>query len=71
MRKSSVQKGKGKVKETVGKVIGDTRMEREGKTDQMAGRAREAMEKVHESALKARDELKRRTSRDEHRRQSS
>ena len=62
MRKSTVQKGKGKDKEAVGKVTGDKDLEREGKTDQLAAKARRAMEKVHESALKARDEIKRRAS---------
>ncbi|MFH9725587.1 CsbD family protein [Streptomyces sp. NPDC017254] len=62
MRKSTVQKGRGKVKEAVGKATGDAGLERQGKADQMAAKAREAMEKVHESARKARDEIKRRLS---------
>ncbi|MER5963354.1 CsbD family protein [Streptomyces sp. NPDC002057] len=62
MRKSSVQKGKGKIKETVGRMTGDSALEREGKGDQLAAKARKGMEKVHESALRARDEMRRRAS---------
>ncbi|MFF6791855.1 uncharacterized protein YjbJ (UPF0337 family) [Streptomyces filamentosus] len=62
MAKSGMEKGKGKVKETVGKVTGNRRMEAEGKADQAKGAAREAAEKTREQADRARDSLKRRTS---------
>ncbi|MFJ7983997.1 CsbD family protein [Streptomyces sp. NPDC096351] len=62
MRKSTVQKGEGAAKEVAGKATGDTRLDAEGKADQMAAKAREAIEKVHESALKARDDMRRRMS---------
>ncbi|MFD8009303.1 CsbD family protein [Streptomyces sp. NPDC058955] len=62
MRKSDMQKGKGKIKETVGKATGDRRMEAEGKADRAEGKAREAAEKVQEVAEKARDAMKRRAS---------
>ncbi|MFJ5136700.1 CsbD family protein [Streptomyces sp. NPDC088707] len=58
MRKSTVQKGKGTVKEAAGKATGDARLESEGKADQMAAEARAAIERVHESARKARDDMK-------------
>ncbi|MDX2561964.1 CsbD family protein [Streptomyces sp. TX20-6-3] len=62
MRKSTVQKGKGAVKEVAGKATGNSRLEAEGKSDQMAAEAREAIERVHASARKARDDTKRSNS---------
>ncbi|MFE5941250.1 CsbD family protein [Streptomyces sp. NPDC056480] len=59
MRKSTVQKGKGTVEEAVGKATGDARLEADGKADRMAAEARAAIERVHESAKKARDDMKR------------
>jgi uncharacterized protein YjbJ (UPF0337 family) len=38
--KGSAQKIKGAVKETVGKAMGDTKMEAEGKADKVAGTVR-------------------------------
>ncbi|WP_055602297.1 CsbD family protein [Streptomyces aureus] len=60
MRKSTVQKGKGAMKEVAGKTTGDTHLEAEGRADQAAAEARAAIERVHESAQKARDDMKRR-----------
>ncbi|WP_030757507.1 CsbD family protein [Streptomyces griseus] len=62
MAKSGMEKGKGKVKETVGKVTGNRRMEAEGQADQAKGAAREAAEKTRGKAAEARDSLKRRPS---------
>ncbi|MFF5920935.1 CsbD family protein [Streptomyces flavochromogenes] len=62
MRKSTVQKGKGAIKEAAGKTTGDTGLEAEGKADQMAAEARAAIERVHESARKAHDDTQRRSS---------
>ncbi|MFF5505006.1 CsbD family protein [Streptomyces roseolus] len=52
MGRSGMQKGKGKVKEALGKTTGNKRMEAEGKADQAEG-------KVRESAAEARDAMKR------------
>jgi uncharacterized protein YjbJ (UPF0337 family) len=62
MAKSGMEKGKGKLKETVGKVTGKKEMEAEGKTEQMKGKAREAGEKGRKHGTKAVDDMKRRTS---------
>ncbi|WP_306324977.1 CsbD family protein [Streptomyces venezuelae] len=62
MRESDVRKGKGMTEEAAGRAMGDTRAEAEEKADQMAARAREGIERVHESALRARDETDRGTS---------
>ncbi|MHA4779611.1 CsbD family protein [Streptomyces sp. MSC1_001] len=64
MAKSGMEKGKGKgkIKETVGKVTGKKDMEAEGKADQMKGKAREAGEMGSRRGTKAMDDLKRRTS---------
>ncbi|WP_329285689.1 CsbD family protein [Streptomyces sp. NBC_00691] len=59
MRKSTVQKGKGTVEEAAGKAGGDSRPEAEGEADRMAAEARAAIERVHESARKAHDDMKR------------
>jgi uncharacterized protein YjbJ (UPF0337 family) len=40
------EKAKGKVKETVGKVVGNERLEAEGKGDQVKGDVKQAGEKV-------------------------
>ncbi|MBD0708272.1 MULTISPECIES: CsbD family protein [unclassified Streptomyces] len=58
MRKSAMDKGKGKVKETVGKATGNERMEAEGQADQVKGKIREIGEKARERARKTRDDLK-------------
>ncbi|MGA5194230.1 CsbD family protein [Streptomyces exfoliatus] len=57
-KKSGVEKAKGKIKETVGKATGNKRMEAEGKTEEMKGKAREAMEKGHRRSGKAVDDMK-------------
>ena len=41
--KGSAQQAKGKVKEVVGKVTGDAKLEREGKADKAAGKIRNAI----------------------------
>jgi uncharacterized protein YjbJ (UPF0337 family) len=46
------------VKETVGKVTGDKRTEAEGKTDQVKGKAKNAVDDVAEKAKGVRDSLK-------------
>ncbi|MEW1700412.1 CsbD family protein [Streptomyces sp. NPDC093249] len=58
MRKSAMDKGKGKIKETVGKVTGNERMEAEGRTDQVKGKVREVGEKARDRVRKARDDMK-------------
>ncbi|HEX7970466.1 MAG TPA: CsbD family protein [Stellaceae bacterium] len=55
----TMDKAKGKVKEAVGKVTGDTRTEAEGKTDQVKGEAKDAAHDVKESVKGAADSLKR------------
>ncbi|MEU7075546.1 CsbD family protein [Streptomyces narbonensis] len=62
MRKSDMKKGKGKVKETVGKITGDKEREAEGKADRMEGKTREAAEEMRRVAEKAPDAMKRRAS---------
>ncbi len=54
----TTDKVKGSVKETVGKVTGDKRMESEGKTDRAKGEAKDAAHQVKESAKGVRDSLK-------------
>jgi uncharacterized protein YjbJ (UPF0337 family) len=41
--KGSVKKIKGSIKETVGKAIGDAKLEREGKADKVAGKIQNAI----------------------------
>jgi uncharacterized protein YjbJ (UPF0337 family) len=41
--KGSFEQAKGKVKEVAGKVAGDTKLEGEGKADQVAGKVRNAV----------------------------
>ncbi|MDX2296382.1 MULTISPECIES: CsbD family protein [Streptomyces] len=62
MRKSDMQKGKGKIEETVGKATGDRRREAKGKADHAEGTAREAAENVQKVAEKAREAMRRRTA---------
>ncbi|MFF1510145.1 CsbD family protein [Streptomyces sp. NPDC058326] len=60
MAKSGMEKGKGKVKETVGKMTGKKGMEAEGRAEQLKGKAREATEKGRRGGTKAVDDLKKR-----------
>jgi uncharacterized protein YjbJ (UPF0337 family) len=53
-----IDKIKGSVKEFVGKVTGNTRIEAEGKTDKAKGHVKEAGEKITETAKGVRDSLK-------------
>lgn len=48
---------KGKVKETVGKAIGDAKLEREGKTDQAKSSVKDVGEKVKDAASKVKDTI--------------
>ena len=43
---ANVDKAKGRVKEAVGALTGDSKLKREGKIDQAAGNVKEAAEKV-------------------------
>jgi uncharacterized protein YjbJ (UPF0337 family) len=52
---NKVQDIKGKVEETVGKVTGDEKLEREGKTDQVKASAKGVGEKVKDTASKVKD----------------
>jgi uncharacterized protein YjbJ (UPF0337 family) len=53
-----MDKAKGAVKETVGKVTGDRQTEAEGKADKLKGHAKDAAHEVKESAEDAVDSLK-------------
>jgi len=53
-----MDKAKGAVKETVGKVTGDRQTEAEGKADKVKGHAKDAAHDVKESAKDAVDSLK-------------
>jgi len=46
-------KAKGEAKETLGKVTGDKDMEREGKVDKGAGKAKDALDKAADKAKDA------------------
>ncbi|MDV5143935.1 CsbD family protein [Streptomyces sp. NPDC050842] len=59
MAGKGMEKAKGKLKEAAGKVTGNKRLEAEGKTDQMKGKVREAVEAVRERAKGIRDSLDR------------
>ena len=58
MASGTVDKVKGAVKDTVGKVTGDKRTEAEGKTDRAKGAAKDATGNVGEAAKGVRDSLK-------------
>ena len=49
---------KGRLKEAAGVLTGDKKMQREGKADQVAGKVKNAVEKVKDKADQAIDELK-------------
>jgi uncharacterized protein YjbJ (UPF0337 family) len=53
-----IDKIKGSIKETVGKVTGNDRMEAEGKTDQVKGNIKEAAEKTKDAAKGVIDSVK-------------
>jgi uncharacterized protein YjbJ (UPF0337 family) len=58
MASGAMDKIKGTVKEWVGKLTGDKRVEAEGKTDQVKGDAKNATGNVTEAAKGVRDGLK-------------
>ena len=49
----SAEQLKGKVKETVGKVTGDAKLQGEGKADQIAGKAQNAVGGIKDAAKEA------------------
>ena len=49
----SVEQAKGKVKEVAGKVIGDAKLESEGKTQQVAGKVQNAVGGFKDAVRKA------------------
>ncbi|MEU2117530.1 CsbD family protein [Streptomyces sp. NPDC016459] len=59
MAGKGTEKAKGKIKEAAGKAMGNKRMESEGKTDQMKGKARDAADTARERAEGVRDSLDR------------
>ncbi|UKY48834.1 CsbD family protein [Streptomyces inhibens] len=54
----SRDKMKGKAKEMTGKVTGDARIKREGRTDQAKGKAKNAMDDAKENIRGIKDSLK-------------
>jgi uncharacterized protein YjbJ (UPF0337 family) len=50
--KNAAQVAKGKVKSTTGKVVGDHRLQAEGKIDEAKGRVKQAGQKVKETLKK-------------------
>lgn len=56
--KGSAQNIKGKVKEGIGKAMGDSKMETEGKGDQVAGKVKNAVGGIKDS-LRDNDDRKR------------
>jgi uncharacterized protein YjbJ (UPF0337 family) len=50
--KNAAEVAKGKVKSTTGKVVGDHRLQAEGKIDEVKGRAKQAGQKAKESFKK-------------------
>jgi uncharacterized protein YjbJ (UPF0337 family) len=59
MAGKGADKAKGKMKEAAGKAMGNKRMEAEGKTDQMKGKAKETGDAARERAAGVRDSLDR------------
>ncbi|MEU3744078.1 MULTISPECIES: CsbD family protein [Streptomyces] len=57
MAGKGTEKAKGKMKEVAGKATGNKRLETEGRTDQMKGKAREAGDAVRDRAKGVRDSL--------------
>ena len=50
--KNDVQRAKGKVKETVGRIAGDDKLQAKGKADQTKGNLKQAGEKVKDAFKK-------------------
>ena len=49
----SAEQAKGKIKETVGKVTGDAKLQGEGKADQVAGKTQNAIGGIKDAAKEA------------------
>jgi len=54
--KGAVDKAKGAIKEAAGKLIGDKKLEAEGKLDKMKGEARDVVGDVKDAVKRASDE---------------
>jgi uncharacterized protein YjbJ (UPF0337 family) len=54
--KGAADKAKGAIKEAAGKLIGDKKLEAEGKLDKMKGEARSAVGDVKDAVSRATDE---------------
>ncbi len=54
---SNADEIKGRAKEAAGDLTDDDELQREGKTDRLAGKAKEAMDAAHEKADQAIDSL--------------
>ncbi|MBV9044638.1 MAG: CsbD family protein [Alphaproteobacteria bacterium] len=54
----SANQAKGSIKEAVGKVTGDTKMQTEGKVDKIKGKAQNAIGGIKDSVREATDDTK-------------
>ena len=50
MSSGTIDKFKGRVKEAAGALVGDDRLKKEGKTDQLVGKVKDAAEKTVDTA---------------------
>ena len=55
MGSGKIDEVKGRVKEAAGAITGDSKLKREGKADQSAGKAKQAVEKVQENMVETID----------------
>jgi len=53
MSSGTLDKVKGRAKETAGALVGDNKLKREGKADQLAGKVKDIAEKVVDTAKSA------------------
>jgi uncharacterized protein YjbJ (UPF0337 family) len=58
MTSGKSDEAKGRVKEAAGVLTGDKKLERKGKSDQVGGKLKQAVEKVKEKTEKAIDDVK-------------
>jgi len=58
MTSGKSDEAKGRVKEAAGVLTGNKKLEREGKTDQVGGKLKQAVEKVKKKTDKAIDDVK-------------
>lgn len=65
MKDTDLDQAKGRIKQAAGDLTGDDRLRREGKADEMAGKAKDGLDKAADKLRDAVDDVKDRANRND------